>query len=146
MRVIEKIKAFLQKREENKLIRMRHTLYNKDMEYLKRTSPNYFIDIPGRPYIGILSPLNVVMKTIDNYFLPDTVQRMGIMGIWVDTQDTEVNKVDVYIKRPGLLIGKGGKDIEYIERKLSEIFCKKTVLNITEIKKDVNEPCWDHCW
>lgn len=146
MRVIEKIKAFLQKREENKFIRMRHTLYNKDMEYLNRTSTHYFIDIPGSPHIGILSPLNVVMKTIDNYFLPDTVQRMGIMGIWVDTQDAEVNKVDVYIKRPGFLIGKGGKDIEYIERKLSEIFCKKTVLSITEIKKDVNEPCWGHNW
>lgn len=146
MKVIEKIKAFLQKREESKFIRMRHTLYDKDMEYLKRTIPHYFIDIPGSPYIGILSPLNVVMKTIDSYFLPDTVQRMGIMGIWVDTQDTEVNKVEVYIKRPGLLIGKGGKDIEYIERKLSEIFCKKTVLNITEIKKDVNEPYWNNCW
>ena len=144
MRVIEKIKAFLQKREENKLIRMRHMLYDKDMEYLNRTISS--LNIPWTPHIGILSPLNVVMKTIDNYFLPDTVQRMGIMGIYVDTQGTELNKVNVYIKRPGLLIGKGGKDIEYIEEKLSEIFCNKTVLNITEIKKDVNEPYWDRCW
>lgn len=144
MRVIEKIKAFLNKREDNKIIRMRHTLYNKDIEYLNRAISPF--GTSWAPHMGILSPLNVVMKTIDNYFLPDTVQRMGIMGIWVDTQDAEANKVDVYIKRPGLLIGKGGKDIEYIEEKLSEIFCKKTVLSITEIKKDVNEPYWDHSW
>ena len=44
--------------------------------------------------------------------------------------------------RPGYLIGKGGQTIDYFEKRLSELFAKKTKIKIVEVKKDINEPIY----
>lgn len=65
--------------------------------------------------------------------------RLHIRGIQVDTQG-DVITVKISLRRPGLLIGGRGKDIDAITEKLTKVFGVETKILIDEIKKDINEP------
>ena len=100
--------------------------------------------------IGVFSPVLVVTKTLEQYFGFEGYHRLGIHGIDVDTQKRDektmlVEQIDVTIRlnRPGLLIGKSGKDIYAVEYLLSENFGKQTKIRIVEVKGDINRPICD---
>ena len=63
---------------------------------------------------------------------------LGIHGINVNTQNEEGVFVTISLSRPGLLIGKGGKDIDAVRERLSVLFGKETNIDIKEIH-DVNK-------
>lgn len=63
---------------------------------------------------------------------------LGIHSISVDTQSDEAVTATITLARPGLLIGKGGKDIDAVRERLSELFGKETNIDIKEIN-DVNK-------
>lgn len=96
--------------------------------------------------VGIYSPVNVVFKMLEQYFGFECCYRLHIHGIDVDTQDENVIGVSIRLYRPGLLIGKAGKDIYAIEDLLSDYFCKKVKINIVEVKRDVNRPASTDGW
>ena len=85
---------------------------------------------------SILFPCSVVSIVLAEYF--QRVDLLGIHSISVDTQSDEVVTVTITLARPGLLIGKGGKDIDAVRERLSELFGKETNIDIKEII-DVNE-------
>ena len=85
---------------------------------------------------SILFPCSVVSMVLAEYF--QRVDLLGIHSISVDTQSDEVVTVTITLARPGLLIGKGGKDIDAVRERLSELFGKETNIDIKEIS-DVNE-------
>lgn len=89
--------------------------------------------------IGLLSPLITVYKVIENHFGFDCTFRMKIHEILVDTQQETIT-VTIKLVRPGLLIGRGGKDIDSITKRLEKIFGRTVGIHIFEVKKDVNEP------
>lgn len=100
-------------------------------------------DISGIPLselpVGVFCPVMVVSKTLENYFGFYGYLRLNIHGIDVDTQNENEIGVTIRIHRPGMLIGKGGKDINAVEKLLSDYFCKRVVIHIDEVRRDVNE-------
>lgn len=105
----------------------------------KITEPTYGTYVSD-VHIGIFSPMLVVTKTLDHYFGFEGYMRLRIHNIFIDTQKNNVILVTFVLRRPGLLIGKGGKDIDNIKALLEKAFNKKVNVDINEVKNDVNEP------
>lgn len=99
--------------------------------------------ISGKPIselpVGVFCPVMVVTKTLENYFGFYGYLRLNIHGIDVDTQNTDIIDVTIRTHRPGMLIGKGGEDINAVEKLLTDYFCKRVIIHISEIRRDVNE-------
>jgi hypothetical protein len=112
--------------------------FNKVLNH-KITEPTYGTKVSD-VHIGIFSPLLVVTKTLDHYFGFESYMRLRIHNIIIDTQKKNVISVTFVLRRPGLLIGKGGKDIDNIKELLEKAFNKSVVVAINEVKNDVNEP------
>lgn len=91
-------------------------------------------------HIGIFSPILVVTKTLEHYFGFEGYMRLRVHNLIIDTQNESSISVTFVLRRPGLLIGKGGKDIDNIKALLEKAFNKSVVVNINEVKNDVNEP------
>lgn len=107
----------------------------------------YYGNVISDMKIGVFSPVLVVTKTLEQHFGFEGYNRLNIHGVDVDTQKRDeetmlVEQIDVTIRlnRPGLLIGKAGKDIYAVENLLSENFGKQTKIHIVEVKGDINRP------
>lgn len=100
----------------------------------------YYGDVVSDMKIGVFSPVLVVTKTLDKYFGFKGYNRLQIHGVDVDTQKKEQIDVTIRLHRPGLLIGKGGQDINAVSELLSNNFGKTVVIHIVEVKKDINIP------
>lgn len=90
------------------------------------------------PNYWVFSPVEAVQYALHLHF-QDTFFKMGIFGIVIDTQNETID-VTIHLKRPGLLIGKGGQDIDIVTKELKRVFNMPTTIHIIEIKKDNNEP------
>lgn len=90
--------------------------------------------------IGVFCPVLIVSKIIEKYFGCYGYYLLNIHGIVVDTQQKEKIVVTIILHRPGLLIGKAGKDIDNIKDLLTSYFNKQVQIDIVEVKKDVNRP------
>lgn len=93
--------------------------------------------------IGVFSPVLVATKTLEQYFGFEGYHRLRIHGVDVDTQQIDQINVTIRLYRPGLLIGKGGKDIDAVSELLSSNFGKTTNIHIVEVKNDINIPFSD---
>ena len=82
----------------------------------------------------------VITKTLDHYFGFEGYMRLRIHNIIIDTQKESAISVTFVLRRPGLLIGRGGKDIDNIKALLEKAFNKKVDVGVKEVKNDVNEP------
>lgn len=112
-------------------------IYKYEFEYIEtRIQDDYRERTEG---IGLLSPLLTVYKVIETHFGFEATFRMKIHEISVDTQQ-EIITVTIKLVRPGLIIGKGGKDIDSITKRLEKIFGRTVGIHIFEVEKDVNEP------
>lgn len=105
---------------------------------LKISHPTIGMPLSDLP-IGIYCPVMVVTKTLENYFGFYDYLRLNIHGIVVDTQNEDAIEVTIRIHRPGLLIGKSGKDINAVEKLLTDYFCKRVIIHIDEVRRDINE-------
>lgn len=85
---------------------------------------------------AMLFPCSIVSMVLLEHF--KRIDLLGIHGISVDTQSDEAVTATIALARPGLLIGKGGKDIDAVRERLSELFGKETNIEIKEIH-DVNK-------
>ena len=88
--------------------------------------------------IGVFCPALVVSKILEKHFGFYGYYLLNIHGIDVDTQQNEI-VVTIKLYRPGLLIGKAGKDIDTIKQMLWNYFNKKVRIDIVEVKTDVNK-------
>lgn len=93
--------------------------------------------------IGVFSPVLVVTKTLEKYFGFEGYNRLRINAVDVDTQKKDQIDVSIKLHRPGLLIGRGGKDIDTVSELLSNNFGKMTKIHIVEVKDDINIPTCD---
>lgn len=128
-------------------------VYNKVKDYvlnreLENWSKNVVYDtygavklIKSNPNFWVFDPVEAVYLTLKLHFNKYAHQfyKLGIFKIDVDTQDEKVD-VTISLKRPGLLIGKSGNDINMVTERLRKIFNMPTEIHIIEIKKDDNEP------
>ena len=90
--------------------------------------------------IGIFCPVLVVSKILEKHFGFYGYYLLNIHGIDVDTQQDNKIVVTIILHRPGLLIGKAGKDIDNIKDLLTSYFNKQVQIDIVEVKNDVNKP------
>ena len=67
-------------------------------------------------------------------FLKKKLQSAGISKIEVERASERV-KVTVYSAKPGVVIGKGGAEIETTKKELQKLTDKKVILEIKEIKR-----------
>lgn len=66
-------------------------------------------------------------------YLKNTLYRAGIARIRISRRANQI-QVDIYSARPGLIIGKGGKDIAVIRDELVKRYGKQISINILEEK------------
>lgn len=130
MYIRKKCREYIYNYEFNEVLNHKMSDY---YEYANRVDSN----------IGLLSPMVVVSKMLEKYFGFDKYLMLRIHGIDVDTQDEEQITVTISLNRPGLLIGKAGKDINALEEMLGKYFGVKTKIAIKEVK-DINTPL--HIW
>lgn len=104
----------------------------------KISDPYYGTPISNLP-IGVFCPAMVVYKMLEKYFGFQGCYHLNIHGIDVDTQDENEIGVTIKLHRPGLLIGRAGKDINGVTELLEKYFCKQVKINIVEVKNDVNK-------
>lgn len=71
-------------------------------------------------------------------FLKKKLYSAGVSKIEIERASDRV-KVIIYTAKPGVIIGKGGADIEKLKKELSKLTDKKLVVDIKEIKKPDRE-------
>ena len=67
-------------------------------------------------------------------FLKKKLYSAGVSRIEVERQTDRV-KIVIYTAKPGVVIGKGGQEIELTKKELQKFTNKKLVVDIKEIKK-----------
>ena len=71
-------------------------------------------------------------------YLKKTLYSAGIARIEIERDNAKV-KIIIYSSRPGVIIGKGGQDIENLRQKLARMIGKNVALNIIEVRSpDLN--------
>ena len=83
---------------------------------------------------------NIVFYLLLNVFIFTLIKiyrrtpLLNIQGITMDYSNDDFIKVNITTERPGLIIGKGGKDIDNLTENLTEYFGKKVNVNLIETK------------
>lgn len=103
----------------------------------------YYGNVISDMKIGVFSPVLVVTKTLEKYFGFEGYNRLKIHGVDVNTQKKDLIDVTIRLHRPGLLIGRGGNDIDAVSELLSNNFGKTTKIHIVEVRDDINIPTCD---
>ncbi|MBX7138414.1 MAG: 30S ribosomal protein S3 [Oligoflexia bacterium] len=67
-------------------------------------------------------------------YVKDNLQAAGIAKIEIERAAARV-KINIFSAKPGLIIGKKGKDIEDLRRQLKDLVARDVSLNIIEIRK-----------
>ena len=71
-------------------------------------------------------------------YLKKTLYSAGIAKIEIERDNAKV-KINLHVSRPGVVIGKGGQEIEKLRLKVAEMIGKNVVLNIVEVRSlDLN--------
>jgi len=69
------------------------------------------------------------------YFLEKKFKKAGISNVKIDRPATNVVIVTVFTARPGMIIGRGGKDIDKLRAEINDIIKVPVRLNVEEVKK-----------
>lgn len=81
-----------------------------------------------------LNPIKIFFNELPIVFSTFEVNTMQIHGVQFDrTNENEVSYI-VYLKRPGFMIGLGGRLINEFEKNLSEILDVKVTIRLIEIQ------------
>ena len=71
-------------------------------------------------------------------YLKSTLYSAGIAKIEIERDNAKV-KINLHCSRPGVVIGKGGQDIEILRQKVANMIGKNVALNIIEVRSpDLN--------
>lgn len=70
---------------------------------------------------------------IRNY-LRSRLKRSGVSRIIIDRKTRQV-EIKIHTSRPGMVIGKGGKDIELLQEELKRLTNKEVKIEVVEIKR-----------
>lgn len=70
---------------------------------------------------------------IRNY-LRSRLKRSGVSRIIIDRKTRQID-VKIHTSRPGMVIGKGGKDIELLQEELKRLTNKEVKIEVVEIKR-----------
>lgn len=131
--VLYYIQDLCHKYKRHRMDRYRKKIYEHEYKDMLTTK------LSNNVHYGLVIPVVAVTKVLEDHFGINGYMALRIHCIDVDTQSDKVT-VGIKLCRPGYLIGRGGKDIDAVTQKLSEVFSRKTIINITEVKIDNNFP------
>lgn len=81
-----------------------------------------------------LNPIKIFFNELPNVYSTFTVNSMQIHGIQFDGNNKDEVSYIVYLKRPGYMIGLGGKLIDDFRKNLSKILHAKVEIRLIEIE------------
>jgi small subunit ribosomal protein S3 len=70
---------------------------------------------------------------IQNY-IRSRLKRSGVSRIVIDRKTKQI-EIRIHTSRPGMVIGKGGKDIEFLQEELKRLTGKEVKIEVVEIKR-----------
>ena len=110
-------------------------LTNKRNYNLDVMKPNYTYSVnenfKGCTY-GVYQPIECVYFALLKVY--GHIRYLNIQGITMDYSNKNTIQVKIMTARPGLIIGKGGKDIEQLTFYLNRYFGKLVEVNLVEVK------------
>ena len=68
-------------------------------------------------------------------FLKDKLYNAGIAKIEIERASDKMLKVRIHAAKPGVIIGKGGQEIEKVRKQVKKLIGKDAVLDIVEVKR-----------
>ena len=81
-----------------------------------------------------LNPIKIFYNELPNVFSSFTVNAMQIHGVQFDGNNKDEVSYIVYLKRPGYMIGLGGKLIDDFRKNLSKVLHAKVEIRLIEIQ------------
>lgn len=81
-----------------------------------------------------LNPIKIFFNELPNVFSTFTVNAMQIHGVQFDGNNKDEVAYIVYLKRPGYMIGLGGKLIDDFRKNLSKVLHAKVEIRLIEIE------------
>lgn len=67
-------------------------------------------------------------------FIDKQFTQHGITRVYIERKTEKSVKVTIYTAKPGILIGKGGTEVEVLRRKLEKLEKRQVFVNIKEVK------------
>ena len=135
--MIDFIKNYLLKRKFNKFIK------NLESQLNRNKVPTEYDNITGTIYeysrynYSALNPIYFVqlgiIKTYGNLW-----DKLRITGINVERVGKDKIKIILSTERPGLIIGKGGRDMNNLNKELNNLFGSCVSLDIKEVSPLIN--------
>lgn len=83
----------------------------------------------GRNYIDLLHEDLKIRK-----FVKNKLKQAGVPKVEIERAANRV-KVSVYAAKPGIVIGRGGAEVENLRKQLEQLTGKQVAVNIVEVKK-----------
>lgn len=72
-------------------------------------------------------------------FLKEKLYKAGISRIEIERASDKMLKIRVHAAKPGVIIGKGGEEIEKLRAQVKKLINKDAIIDIAEIKKSDKE-------
>jgi small subunit ribosomal protein S3 len=66
-------------------------------------------------------------------YLQKTLHRVGISRIDIERKGTDL-RIDIYTARPGIVIGRGGAEVDRLRQAIEKLVGRKPTINIHEVK------------
>ena len=68
-------------------------------------------------------------------FLKNKLYNAGVSNIEIERASDKLLKVRIHAAKPGVIIGKGGQEIEKIKKQVNKLIGKEAILDIVEVKR-----------
>lgn len=125
MKLIEKLKMLYVKHKVKQMSKVAFVLENN--------YERWFLECGAKTY-GRLNPMKAAQYVMAQIYGINYERKLELAGICF-TEDENVITMQVWLTRPGMLIGKMGCLIDSLEKSLTEVYGKPTKVRITETEK-----------
>ena len=68
-------------------------------------------------------------------FLKNKLHNAGVSRIEVERASNKIIKIRIHAAKPGVIIGKGGQEIEKVKKQVKKLIGKEAALDIVEVKR-----------
>lgn len=125
---IDKLKNKIIEKESKDILKQ-YSLITENNKYIKGS-------------YAIYNPIIIFYNILRLIYGKNGIQMLKVFSIEINTQFENKISIFIQLKRPGILIGKGGRDYDALKEKCEEIFKREVDINIQEVKQDINEPVY----
>ncbi len=85
--------------------------------------------------LAVLNPVEVVYFCLNKVY-GNNITKLGFCGFNICNKETQID-VTFCLRKPGMMIGKYGEDVDKFREALEKYFNKKVQINLEEVKNDI---------